>query len=268
MLEIRSVTFGYDKDKPAVENVSLNVAAGEFLGIIGPNGAGKTTLFKLISCVIKPQTGEIILNGKAACSYPRKEFAKIVAVLPQFIETFFPLTVEEFVSLGRFPYTSRFEPLSEFDRKSIEESMKVTETDHLKTRQLFQLSGGERQRALLAQALAQDPEILLLDEPTTHLDIAHQVEMLDLIKALNRDKGLTVVTVLHDLNLAGEYCENIVMMNGGKVELKGSPAQVLTYENIEKVYKTVVVVKSNPVSKRPHVFLVSKENLKSLNKGG
>jgi iron complex transport system ATP-binding protein len=159
--------------------------------------------------------------------------------------------------MGRFPHQKRFELPSKADYDIVEQNLKFTDIAHLRDRGLQELSGGERQRAILAQALAQKPRLLLMDEPTAYLDIGHQIAMLDLVKKLNRTEGLTVVMILHDLNLASEYCEKMILMDKGNIEITGTPKEVLTYENIEKVYKTVVVVKENPFSKKPYVIPVS-----------
>jgi iron complex transport system ATP-binding protein len=161
--------------------------------------------------------------------------------------------------MGRLPHKGRLQPMSEADRKIAEATMKMTEVDSLAGRSITELSGGELQRVFLAQALAQEPELLLLDEPTSHLDIAHQVEIMDLIRRLNREKGLTILMVQHDLNLAGMYCDRLLLIGEGRIRANGAPGEVLTYQNIEAVYKTVVVVRDNPLTGRPHVFLVPKE---------
>jgi iron complex transport system ATP-binding protein len=165
--------------------------------------------------------------------------------------------------MGRFPHLGRLKDPGKRDREITEESLELTDTADLRFRTLHELSGGERQRVLLAQALAQKPVLLLLDEPTAHLDIGHQIGILNVIKKLNQHQGLTVITVLHDLNLAGEYCGRIVLMNAGRIHTDGPPSEVLTYRNIEDVYKTVVIVKENPLSKKPYVVLVSGDRTQS-----
>ena len=171
----------------------------------------------------------------------------------------FSYTVEEFVMMGRFPHQKRFEKPTKNDLEIVENNLEFTDIAHLKQRRLHELSGGERQRAVLAQALAQKPKLLLLDEPTAYLDIGHQIAMLDLIKKLNKTEGLTVVMILHDLNFASEYCENLLLLNNGKIHTMGTPGEVLSYKNIEQVYKTVAIVKENPISRKPYVFAVPNE---------
>jgi iron complex transport system ATP-binding protein len=177
-------------------------------------------------------------------------------VLPQVLEIAFSFGVAEFVAMGRYPHLRRFERLKRNDLRVVEEAMEATDVLHLRERRISELSGGERQRVILAQAFAQEPRLLLLDEPTTHLDIGHQVEVLSIIRKLNREKGLTIIMILHDLNLASEYCNWLILLKEGRIFKEGPPKDVLTYQNIEDVYRTSVVVGESPVSSKPHVFLV------------
>ena len=259
-LSLNNISAGYGKKK-VLDRVSLNIEPGDFCGIIGPNGAGKTTLFRVINGICPPWEGELFLKEKPFCSVSRRERARSIATMPQFLELPFSITVEECVRMGRYPHRSRCQPLTSADTHAVEEALRLTETMDIRHMPLNELSGGERQRALLAQTLAQEPELLLLDEPTAHLDIGHQVEIMDLIRELNVSRGMTVVTVLHELNLAGEYCSRLVLMDRGAIAAQGSPEEVLTYQNIERVYRTVVVVNSNPVSHKPYVVSVSKHHL-------
>ncbi|MBN1622070.1 MAG: ABC transporter ATP-binding protein [Endomicrobiales bacterium] len=259
ILDIQSLTCGYD-GKDIVRDVTFQARQGSFLGIIGPNGAGKTTMFRAITGILKPKSGNIFFRDKDISAFSRYEVAKHVSTMPQLLDTPFSFTVFEFVLMGRFPHLRRWEKPKKHDIDIIEESLAITDTRELKDRRINEISGGEKQRVILAQALAQEPELLLLDEPIAHLDIGHQVHILDLIKKLNREKNLTVVMILHDLNMAGEYCDELILMNEGTIYKSGAPYEVLTYENIEKVYKTIVVVKENPISKKPHVVLVSNKS--------
>jgi len=178
------------------------------------------------------------------------------------LETNFYFTVEEFVLMGRFPHMKRWQNPSRSDTDAVERSLGFCDLSGLKSQPINELSGGERQRAMLAQAIAQDSKLLLLDEPTAHLDIGHQCAILDLIRKLNRENGLTVLSVLHDLNLASEYCDRLIMLNKGSIHLSGNPSEVLNYRSIEEVYKTVVVAKDNPVSGKPHIFVVPDDEVK------
>lgn len=263
MLELEKVTTGYDK-KPILNDISFTVDKGDFLGVIGPNGSGKTTLLRVISKILSPWKGRVTLEGKGLDEIKYRELAKRMAVVPQRMqETFFSYSVKDFILLGRTPYLRRFQLLeSKHDLRVVREVMEETDTLGLEERNLEDLSGGERQRTIIAQALAQEPEILLLDEPTSHLDIGHQVEILDLVRKLNRERKMTVIMVLHDLNLASEYCDQLILLNEGSMFKKGTPQEILTYEIIEKVYNTLVIVYSNPLSGKPHVLLVPAEERK------
>jgi len=261
ILKIKNLSCGYD-GKEIIKNVSFSVKEGDFLGIIGPNAAGKTTLFRAITGVLKPWKGNILYKNKEISKMPVRDFAREVAVMPQFLEIPFAFSVKEFVLMGRFPHTGRFGALKEHDNRVLEEALNLTDTFSFRERKIFELSGGERQRVILAQAFTQEPKVLLLDEPTSHLDIAHQVQILDLLKRLNKEKNLTVIVVLHDLNLATSYCNRLILLKEGKIFKEGLPRDILTYQNIEEVYKTVVVVRENPLNLKPYILLVSEEDQK------
>ncbi|MFH1305040.1 MAG: ABC transporter ATP-binding protein [Candidatus Omnitrophota bacterium] len=259
--QIKNLTCGYGS-KAVLKNVNLGVKDREIFGIIGPNGCGKTTLLKAMTRVLRPETGEILFNGKCVWSMGFKELARKIAVVSQSAETAF-ISVEEFVLLGRIPFYKRFQFLeTKKDLRLAEESMALTGVLGFRDRLMSEISGGERQLVFIARALAQEPELLLLDEPTTHLDITHQVKVLDLIRKLNREVGITVAMVLHDLNLAGEYCHRLALIKDGSVHRIGHPEEVLNYRDIEDVYKTVVVVRKNPISSRPYVLVVPEDSRK------
>lgn len=257
MLEVKKVSVGYNS-KVILRDVDFKVSSKDFLGIIGPNGSGKTTLLRVISKVLRLWSGEVIFQGKNIDQIENREIARQMAVVGQSRQDpIFPLSVKEFVLLGRTPYLRRFQLMeSERDLRIVQEVMGLTDTLGLEERCIGDLSGGERQRVVIAQALAQEPQILLLDEPTAHLDIGHQIEVLDLIKRLNEGENLTVLMVSHDLNLAADYCNRLILLKQGRIFQEGSPKEILTYQNIEEVYETLVVVKENPISSKPHVFLV------------
>jgi iron complex transport system ATP-binding protein len=258
MLKISNLSAGYN-NKEIIKNISFAVSQGEFVGIIGPNGSGKTTLFRTITKIIPGYTGSLLYKEKEISAWPVRALAREIAVVPQFLLMAFPFKVYDFVSLGRTPYLGRFEMLSGRDEEVIKGAMDITGCSGLRERMVTELSGGELQRVFLAQALAQEPKLLLLDEPTSHLDIGHQVEIMHLLKRLNKDQGLTIVIILHDLNTAGEYCNRLVLLDEGRIYKTGTPVDVLTYQNIEAVYKTVVVVKDNPISGNPYVIPVPKD---------
>jgi len=240
-----------------IRDINLRVASGEIIGIIGPNGSGKTTLLRTITRVLKPMHGAIFIEGENIRRMKTGALARKVAVVSQSAESGF-MTVEEFVLLGRTPYYERFRFFeTKNDLQIARDAMALTDSLKLKDKFMGQISGGERQLALIARALAQEPKLLLLDEPTTFLDITHQVGILDLVRRLNRNFGLTVIMVLHDLNLAGEYCHRLALFNNGEIYKFGLPEEVLDYHIIEEVYKTVVVVEKNPISHKPYVLAIS-----------
>ncbi len=258
LLKINNLSGGYHKET-IIRDISLEVRKGDFVGIIGPNGSGKTTLLRLVSKVLIPQKGNILLGGRDILGMELKEFAQAVAFVAQDTLINFPFNVFEIVLMGRIPHLKRLEVETKEDFSIAENALSLTDVLHLKDKNIDEISSGERQRVIIARALAQEPLLLFLDEPTSHLDIGHQIQVLDLLKKLNREKNLTILMVLHDLNLASEYCNHIVLLNKGTVFTKGSPEEVLTYQNIEAVYKTVVVVNNNPLNSKPYVLLVSKE---------
>jgi len=259
LLTINNLSGGYNKQR-IIKNISLEIKKGDFLGIIGPNGSGKTTLLRLLSRVLPPQEGMILFLGQDIFKLDLKSFCQKTAFVSQDTVINFAFTVSEIVLLGRIPHLKRLQSETKLDRKKADDSMVLTDTLVLKQKMIDELSAGERQRVMIAKALAQEPVLLFLDEPTSHLDIGHQIQILDLLKKLNKESGLTIVMVLHDLNLASEYCNRILLLAEGKVFKEGPPEEVLTYQNIEQVYKTVVLVKNNPINKKPYVVLVSGSN--------
>lgn len=245
-----------------LKNISFEIEKGSFTGIIGPNGSGKTTLFRGISGELPSLNGQAILNGNHIQHMNLRVKAQNIAVVTQHIESG-NMSVEEYILMGRFPYRKNFQFFETKDDLEITEKyIALTGISHLRDKNMNALSGGEQQLAGIARALTQEPELLLLDEPTSHLDITHQVQILNLIRRLSESLGLTVLMIIHDLNLAGEYCDSLVMMQNGAIRKKGTPHEVLNYEDIEAVYETVVITRTNPVSGKPVVFLVSEKTLK------
>ncbi|MEW6031373.1 MAG: ABC transporter ATP-binding protein [Bacillota bacterium] len=245
-------------DHRVVSGVSLTVEAGEFVGLIGPNASGKSTLLKAVSRVLKPLGGRIELDGRDVwLDLTLRETARAVAVVPQDFPGGFPFTVEETVLMGRTPYVGRLRGEQPRDLARAREAMRATRTLDLAERPVSELAGGERQRVVLAKALAQEPRLLLLDEPTSHLDINHQVEILDLLLRLNRSQGITMVIVLHDLNLAAMYCDRLFLLRGGTLAAQGRAEEVLTTANLETVYGSRVLVGRHPVYGCPEITLLS-----------
>jgi len=254
---MESVDFRYP-ERPIFSGLSLSLEGGEILGLIGPNSSGKTTLLKLMDGLLRPQRGAISLEEKSLNRIPRPQVARTIAVVPQAMEVPFSFTVGEIVLMGRAPYLSRFGWEKQKDLEVAREAMALTGVAGLENRTFWELSQGEKQRVLIARALAQEPRVMLLDEPTSHLDINHQVEINELIRRLNLRKGLTVLHISHDLNLAAEYCHRIVLLHQGSVFSAGVPSEVITEENIRRVYETKVLVEKNPLSGAPRITLLGK----------
>ena len=259
MLSIENISAGYD-DKLVLQEVSMKAEAGQFVGLIGPNGSGKTTLLRVISSVLAPKAGEVLLENTKLQKIPRRTLAKTMACLSQDFILDLSFTVREIILMGRSPHLSRLAKETAKDFEIAERAMSLADVLHLADRLITEISGGERQRALIAMCLAQETKVLLLDEPTSHLDIAHQLSALDLIRKLNRQAGMTVIAVFHDLNLASEYCDKLLVLNLGRVEAFGPPEQVLTSGMILKVYGAKVQISRNPASNKPHIVLTADMN--------
>lgn len=259
LLKVDKLFGGYGREI-VLKSISFDIKRGEFLGIIGPNGSGKSTLLKLMSRVLFPHKGKILFENNDIFGMRLKELCRKTAFVPQDTVISFSFSVWEIVLMGRIPHLKRLQLETRKDFEIAENSLQLTDSLHLKDKKIDQLSAGERQRVIIARALTQEPILLFLDEPTSHLDIGHQIQILDLLKRLNQKKGLSVVMVLHDLNLASEYCNRLVLLDEGKIFKQGNPSEILSYQNIEKVYKTVVVVSKNPVSSNPYIVLVSEQN--------
>lgn len=256
--KIENFSCGYP-GKFMLEKLDFEISKGDFVGIIGPNGSGKTTLFKGISGELALITGSSVLNGRNLSHLNLKERAQNLAVVSQQIELG-SMSVEEYVLMGRIPYRKSFQFFeTKQDIEKAHKYMELTGVLVMKDKFMNALSGGEQQLAAIARALTQEPQLLLLDEPTSHLDITHQVQILNLIRRLSRNLGLTVLMIIHDLNLAGEYCDSLIMMQNGTIRKKGLPVEVLNYADIEAVYETIVVTRTNPISNKPVVFLVSED---------
>ena len=253
LLSIESLTCGYGAE-PVLNNLSCSIPDGAFTGIIGPNGSGKTTLARAAAKILAPVSGRILLQGRNINDFSIREMSRRIAFLPSSIQVAFPYTTEEFVAMGRFPFAGRYGRFTTDDRSAVEDVIALFDLGPLRNRPLRELSEGERQRILLAQAVAQKPELLILDEPTSHLDIGHQFSIMDILARLNREEKVTILCILHDLNLAAEYCTRILLLDRDAPVIEGPVGQVLTYTNIERAYKTKVLVYPHPFSGKPHVF--------------
>lgn len=265
---VREVHFAYGQSRPSdgrwvLRDVTLEVEQGEILGIVGPNGSGKTSLLKLLAKLAVPQDGAITLFGRPLTTLSQEQIADTVAVVPQDNPQMFPFTVAETVLMGRFPHRRRsgwslgFGWGGREDCQAAAESMRTMDIAHLAARAVTDVSGGERQRTMIARALTQSPRVLLLDEPTAFLDVPHQLEICSTLRRLCDERGLTVVIVSHDLNLASQYCDRVAMLRAGQVRRVGAPAEVMSVEVLREVYGCEVLIDAHPQSGLPRITLPS-----------
>lgn len=262
MLDVNEITGSYNGRK-VIDRLSFSVKKGEIFGVLGPNGSGKTTLVKLLTGVHPLDGGEVKINGRSLGDYGSKELAQTIAVLPQFIDESFTYTVKEVVSLGRYPYQKGlFKQLTEKDERAVERAMNQTGVAEFAEQSIHSLSGGEKQRVYLAQALTQEPQLLFLDEPTNHLDINHQKNLLDGLKKWAKEDGLTVVAIFHDLNLAGLYCDRLLLLENGSTVALSTPKEILTEKTVLDVYGTKMKRLLHPELPRP-LMALSPEKLES-----
>jgi iron complex transport system ATP-binding protein len=241
------------RDKLVLENISFSVTAGEFFVIIGPNGAGKTSLLKVLAGLQKTQHGSVTIKNRNITKYRRRNLSQIMAIVPQHIEVGFPFTVADTVIMGRTPHLGILGMEGKEDYLRAREAMEFTEVAHLAERKLYQLSGGELQRVIIARAICQQPEIILLDEPTTALDPAHQLKIMDLMEKFRREKGTTIIMVSHDLNLASMYGDRLLLLKEGSVVETGAPKSVLNKELLEKSYGCRMMVDESPLGQAARV---------------
>jgi iron complex transport system ATP-binding protein len=258
MIEVNSISFRYHKDW-VLRDVSFSVEKGEFIGMIGPNGSGKSTLLKILCHLLSPQQGEIFFESAPLKKMNRTDIAKKVALVPQEAHLLFPFRVMEIVLMGRSPYLGHLMFERERDLEIATKAMEWTKILPFSERPIDELSGGERKRVFIARALAQEPEVILLDEPTANLDIHHQIDFLNLILTLNRERGLTIVMASHDMNIASEFSDRLILFQQGRIWKMGTPGEVITQENIERVYGCEAWVDQHPVSGRPRISLLKKE---------
>jgi iron complex transport system ATP-binding protein len=257
MIEVHSISFRYHQEW-VLQEVSFRVEKGEFVGVIGPNGSGKTTLLKVLYRLLAPQRGEILFELVPLKRMDRRDIAKRIAVVAQETQLLFPFSVLETVLMGRSPYLGHLIFESEKDLEIARKAMEWTKVLPFSERPVEELSGGERKRVFIARALAQEPDVILLDEPTANLDIQHQIDFLDLILTLNRERGLTIVMASHDMNMASEFCDRLILLQGGRIHQMGTPEEVVTKETIETVYGCEVWIDRHPVSGMPRISLLKK----------
>jgi len=256
MIELDNVSLGYDH-RVILQDVNMKAKPGQMLGLVGPNGSGKSTLIKGMTRVIDLFSGRILIAGRDIRAIKRDELARLVATVPQSPALPGAFTAFEVVLMGRTPHLGLLRYEGARDLAIAWQAMKATHTQFFAERRVSELSGGEKQRLIIARALAQQPKAMLLDEPTANLDINHQVEILNLIKSLCREQSLTVIIALHDLNLAAQYCDWLVMLNGGRVYAEGTPADILTAPNIKKVYGAEVCVYPHPINNLPTTLITA-----------
>jgi iron complex transport system ATP-binding protein len=254
ILEVSGISCAYD-GTDVLSDVTVRLQPGDFTAVAGPNGSGKSTLIRALSRVLRPRLGSALLEGQDLYALPARQSAQAIAVLPQDSTLEFEFSCEEVVMMGRAPHLGRFETESERDRTVVRESMERTSCWELRSRPIVELSGGERQRVLLARAFAQEPKILLLDEPTAHLDLSFQVQILRLVRALRDEKKTAVLASLHDLNLAAAYADRIVLLSKGKIAAAGTPKEVLVEQVLRPVFGPEVTVRTHPDTGAPLVLV-------------
>lgn len=251
-VEVSNLSFKYEQNL-VLDGVSFDVQRGKFYSIIGPNGSGKTTLLRNMSKSLFPEKNKVFVSGKCIEDYGSKQFAKEVSYVPQYIANDFEFLVMDIVLMGRNPYLGRFQSESKEDIDIASRAMRATNVWHLRDKKISQISGGEKQRVIIARALTQNTDIMFLDEPISNLDILHQIEIMEIIKSLVKNKGITVISVLHDLNVASIYSDNIILIKQGKVFANGNPHQIITKKNIKDVYGIDVHVMNHPNLDRPQI---------------
>jgi iron complex transport system ATP-binding protein len=234
-IQVENLDFAYDSE-PILKNISLSIKKGDFIGLIGPNGSGKSTLLKLMGGILNCPDNAILINEHRINAINKKELARAITWVPQEHPIVFPYTIQEIVLMGRHPYLSPLSFEGEEDYKIALKAMETTQTLQFSDRYFNEISGGEKQRVMLASAITQEPEVMLLDEPTSALDLKYQVQILNILNQLNKEKNITLILAMHDLNLASRYCRRLILLNDGSIVCDGTPEEVLKKEIIENVY--------------------------------
>lgn len=259
LLNAKDLTLKYDQ-RCIVDSLTATIPEGKVTMIVGANACGKSTLLRGLSRLLKPAGGSVTLDGKDIHTRPVKELAKVLGLLPQHPTAPDGITVQDLVGRGRYPHQGFFRSSNAEDERAVRQAMEVTDTLQLADRNVDELSGGQRQRVWIAMALAQETEVLLLDEPTTYLDLAHQVEVLDLVTDLNRRRGTTVAIVLHDLNLAARYADHVIAMKGGAIVAEGNSAEVITEDLVRDVFGLESRVVPDPISGTPLIVPIGRHH--------
>jgi iron complex transport system ATP-binding protein len=257
-INVKNLSHSFGDDL-ILKNISFQVPTKDFFIVIGPNGSGKTTLMKVMSGILKPQQGRLEILNLTIDQYQRKALARTIAFVPQMLSVDFPFTVFEMVLMGRSPYLGILGLEEEKDMEIARQAIAFTGMENLAHRKLDQLSGGEQQRVFIARAICQEPDVILLDEPTASLDLAYQVRIMDLMERLKNEKGITVVMVSHDVNLAAMYADHLLLLHDGQVLCQGLPDEVLNYKTLEKAYGCALLVDESPLGKFPRVTLVPRK---------
>ena len=252
ILSIKHVAAGYGS-REVLTDVTLSVREGEFAGLIGSNGAGKSTLIKCVFGLIPLRRGALSICGRENAALKSRERARLAAVVPQSYHVEYDFTVEDIVMMGRNPYLNLRRRESPEDYEIVENAMKLTNTEQFRDRFYNELSGGERQRVILARAIAQKPRLLLLDEPTSSLDVHHQIEVMELITRLNQEEHIAVLAVLHDINMASRFCQRMIMLQEGRVFADGTPSEVINRQNMESLYQMKLMIHKNPLFHKPEI---------------
>lgn len=261
-LHVKDVSVGYG-ERTVLDTLNVDIKRGAITSIVGPNGCGKSTLLRTMSRLLNPTKGEIVLDGKSIHDIPTRKLATQLGLLPQTPIAPDGIVVADLVGRGRTPHQGILGRWSQQDYDIVAEALETTGISDLAERSIDELSGGQRQRVWIAMALAQRTDTLLLDEPTTYLDVKHQLDVLDLLTELNHDRGTTIVMVLHDLNLAARYSDELVAVSGGKVFAHGHPREVITKENVKSVFGIDSVIITDPVSDQPAVMPIGRHHLRN-----
>jgi iron complex transport system ATP-binding protein len=251
-LSLAQISFSY-RTQRVLQDITLEIPRQSLLALIGPNGGGKTTLLRVMSKALKPQQGTVLLDDRPLESYSARSLARKLAVISSEQHFEFPFSVADVVAMGRFPHLNRLERMSDKDWEIVHDAMEKTAVIDFRNRSISQLSSGEKQRVLIARAIAQQPAILMLDEPNAHLDINHQIAVFNLLRALNRQHHMTVIVVLHDLSAAAAFCETMMLLHRGQVVRIGTPGEVITRELIQQTYGAEVTVFPSPVGGSPQI---------------
>lgn len=257
IFEVSHLSAGYESEY-VLEDISFSLGEGEFVSVLGRNGSGKSTLIKALQALLKNTSGRVRINDQDILTLKPRQIARMIAYVPQIFDFPFEFNVEEIVHMGRYIHQGRLSGSSPKDTRTIEEVMQLTHISHLSGKKIAHLSGGERQRVFIARALAQDTPLLFLDEPSSHLDISYQVEIYQILKQLQEEKGKTILTTEHNINLAIPYSQKIIFLKDGQLYDQGTPEALITKKNIEDVFKADVEIRENLHSRLPEISLIPK----------